>query len=95
MECENRSKLNKSYIEYDKNIDTDIKKRNNIDDLLTNTYWESKYVFDINENIFNPNKVSVNRFLFKLNRRIQNTEMDIHSDTEDSFKHRLRLYNTN
>lgn len=61
--------------------------------LVTNTYYESKYVFDINENIFNPNKVSGNHFLYKLNRRIQHMETDIHLETEDSFKHRIRLYN--
>ena len=88
MECEKVSNTTKTENEYD------INNGMNLDNLFMNTYYESKYVFDINQNIFNPKKVSINSFLFKLNRRIQNMEANIHFDTEDSCKHRIRLYNT-
>lgn len=59
----------------------------------TNT-CESTYVFDVHINKFNPNKISTNTFLYKLNRRMH--EMDGHHDIESRIKSndRMRWYNT-
>lgn len=65
----------------------------NVSNEDTNTY-DTTYVFDIHTNNFNPNKLSTNAFLYKLNRRMN--EMNGYPDIELFIisNDRTRLYNT-
>lgn len=69
------------------NIDHTYEKH---DEQTSKTQHNEQYVFDVNTNMFNPNKILTNRFLYKLNRRVNEME---HSTKYFNSYHRLQ--NTN
>lgn len=81
--------MNVSIVKSDHLISRDVKVSNED----TNTY-DTTYVFDVHTNKFNPNKISTNTFLYKLNRRMN--DMNGHHDIESLMKSndKTRLYNT-
>ena len=81
--------MNVSIVKSDHLISRDL----NVSNEDTNTY-DTIYIYDVHTNKYNPNKMSTNTFLYKLNRRLN--DIYGHHDIESLMKSndKRRLYNT-